>query len=627
MLVLLINPQIERVQISNEKPTLSVLVDNSLSIKHFQKETVVKSMLVELQSQQTLLNKFDIEHYQFDTSLQKLDSLNFSGNNTNIFNALEEITTIVSEKKSPVILITDGNQTQGSLYSYNTTKNRVYPVIIGDTIAPEDLRISQLNVNKYSYLKNKFPVEISLLYEGNKAVSSQLIIENKGKVVFREKVVLNPTKNVAVINAVLQSDKEGLHYYKASILPLEKEKNTENNAKTFSVEVLNEQTKILLLTSVVHPDLGALKKSIETNKQRSVTIQNISDFNSDLSDYQLVILYQPTVQFQSVFDRIKNSKQNYFVISGANTNWNFLNEMQPNYYKNSIQQTEDYTPTFNSGFLTFGQKNISFETFPPLTDAYGKITLNTKYDALLYQNIAGISTQTPLLATFENDTQKSAVLFGEGLWKWRAASFLHSNAFQDFDAFISNLIQYVASTKKRERLSVDYEQLYTANASIVFSAFYVDKNYQFDERAVITLKLTNTDTSISQNIPFSLKKNSFEGVLEDLPSGNYRFVVTVENQSIQKTGQFKITDYQIEEQFTKANYKDLKLLATKTDGNVYNETNISALYQDLINDTRYTSIQKSKRINEYLIDWELILLLVLLLFSVEWFIRKYYGKI
>ena len=107
----------------------------------------------------------------------------------------------------------------------------------------------------------------------------------------------------------------------------------------------------MLLTSVLHPDIGAFKKAFETNKQRSVTIANIKEFKGDLADYQLVMLYQPTIDFETAFNSIQKSKANYFVITGNNTNWNFLNEMQPNYRKNPTNQIEEFGAIFNNGFL------------------------------------------------------------------------------------------------------------------------------------------------------------------------------------------------------------------------------------------------------------------------------------
>ena len=626
LLLLLINPSIDRRELTNIKPILSVLVDNSLSVKHFKSEKIVTDFINQLKTNSGIQQKFDVQFFKFGETVNVLDSLSFIESQTNVFTAINRVEALQKNTIAPILLISDGNQTTGNLYPFVSTKKNVFPMVIGDTIQKSDIRIAQVNVNKYSYLKNRFPVETRIQYDGNKYVKKQFTIEQKGKIIFRKNVELSPSKTVATISTSIESTEEGIQYYKASLAKIEDEENVENNSKTFSVEVINEQTKVLLLSSVVHPDIGALKKAIETNKQRSVTIANIYDFKSELSDYQLVILYQPTIQFEKIFKTIQKESTNYFVITGLQTNWNFLNEMQLNYYKNQTNQSEEFGAIFNNGFLTFGQKDISFESFPPLNNAFGNINMTSKFDALLFQNISGFKTETPLLATFEKGEQKSAVLFGEGIWKWRATSFLNSGSFQEFDEFLANMIQYLASTKKRERLSLKYDVLHPANIPIAINAFYVDKNYQFDSRAKLNLQLTNTTTNVSQNIPFSLFKNSFEAMLSDLPSGNYQFDVTVENQSIRKTGRFRITTYQIEEQFSNANQKELKLLANNTEGKVYFPSQNKQFMNDLIADNRYVTTQKSTLITQQLIDWKFILLLSVFFFAVEWFVRKYIGK-
>ena len=627
LFLLLVNPVIERQELINEKPILSVLVDNSLSVKHFKSEKKVTDFVNLIENNSAINNKFDVQFFKFGENITVLDSLSFLENQTNIHQAISRVEALQKNAVSPILLVTDGNQTTGNLYPFINTKKNVYPLIIGDTISKSDVKITQVNVNKYSYLKNRFPIEIRVLYDGNKAVKTQFTIQYKGKTIFRKNLTFSPTKTIATISTTIASTEKGVQYYKASVNKIENEENLENNSKSFSVEVLNEQTKILLLTSVLHPDIGALKKAIETNKQRSITIAKIKEFKGDLTDYQLVMLYQPTIDFETAFNSIQKSKANYFVITGNNTNWNFLNEMQPNYRKNPTNQIEEFGAIFNNGFLTFGQKDVSFESFPPINDIFGSINITSKFDALLFQNIAGYKTQTPLLATFENDSQKSAVLFGEGIWKWRATSFINSGSFQDFDEFLSNLVQYLATTKKRERLTLKYDALHPANVPITVNAFYVDKNYKFDARAKLNLKVTNTLTNVSQNIPFSLLNNSFEAILETLPSGDYRFIVSVENQSVRKTGRFKITTYQIEEQFTNANQKELNQLATHTSGKVYYPSESQQVITDLIGDERYVTTQKSNTISQELIDWKFILILSILFFTIEWFVRKYIGKI
>lgn len=627
LLLLLINPLIERREITNKKPVLSVLVDNSLSIQYFKREKEINSLFNKLKTNKALNDKFRVDFFQFGENINALDSLNFKSFQTNIYSSIRSVDNLNKDKKHPIVLLSDGNQTNGSAYQFIETNKNVFPVVIGDTITKSDVSIAQLNVNKYSYLRNKFPVEARILFDGNKKETSQFKIQHKGKTIYKKNISFPAGVSSQTITTTINSEKDGIQYYTASLSKIKGEKNVKNNTKTFSVEVLNEQTKVLLLTSFLHPDVGMFKKAIETNKQRAVDIHKVNDFKGKLADYQLVILYQPIISFSPIFEKIKKQLRNYFVVTGPKTNWNFLNEVQQNYYKNSINQSEDYGAIFNNGFLTFGQKDIAFNEFPPLKDAFGRITVNTKFDALLYQNISGIKTETPLLATFENNNHKSAVLFGEGIWKWRATSFINSNSFEDFDAFISNLIQYLATTKRRQRLTLNYEKLFSANEPISISAFYVDKNYQFDKRANLSLKLVNIETNQSQNVPFSLQRNSFEVVLDNLPSGDYEFTVSVENQSIKELGKFKITAYKIEEQFTKANTNELGLLAENTNGKLYFETQANELITNLIENQNYKTVQSSKLIKQQLIDWKLLLVLAILFLSIEWFTRKYLGKI
>lgn len=628
LLLLLVNPVIEQKKRINERPVLSVLIDNSASIKYFKQGAAVNNLVTAFKTNKQLNTKFAIDYFSFENSLHVLDSMSFKAPQTNIYNALQGVEDLSQNSiAAPVVLISDGNQTTGNSYEYHKSNKNIYPIVIGDTAMSQDIKITRLNVNKYSYLNNKFPIACRVVYEGKEAITTQFRLFYNGKVIFKKAISFTEQENVQTITTAIKSIKEGIQYYTASVGRLKNEKEIKNNRKTFSVEVLNKQTKILILSSVFHPDIGALKRAIETNKQRSVVVKNSKNTKFKLVDFQLVVLYQPDNSFKSVFKELESQNKNHLVITGAQTDWSFLNKSQSNFSKNHIEQIENYGAVLNKSFLTFGQKEIAFHSYPPLKDVFGNISINTKHDALLYQNIMETKTDTPLLAFFEDENQKSAVLFGENSWKWRAASFLNTNSFQDFDAFISNCIQYLTETKNRERLSIVYKHLYPANAPVSITAFYLDKNFQFDGRALLSLKLTNTDTNIAQNVPFSLQKNSFEVVIEGLPSGDYEFNVLVEGQEVSRRGTFKITNYQIEEQFSTANKNKLAMLAEKTGGKLHNLTTQELLIDELMQDSRYFTTQKEVVKNKQLIEWQLLLFVVVFLLSLEWFIRKYYGKI
>ena len=626
LLLLFINPIIHRVELQSIKPVLTILVDNSRSISFLNQEKHITSYIQNIKNDLEIGKRFDLIKFSFGTKLKKIDSLSFTETQTNISEAITSQNQLYSDKIAPIILLTDGNQTIGNDYEFTSFNQKIFPIVFGDTMQYKDLKIDQLNVNKYSYLKNKFPVEVFLSYRGEETISSVFSIFKNGTTVFSKKIQLSPTNNSITILTNISADKKGLQHYTASIRKIKDEKNIQNNIKKFSVEVIDEQTKVLILTSILHPDLGALKKSIESNKQRSVEISRIDDFNNSIDDYQLVILYQVNNKFSKVIREIKLKNTNYLLVSGVNTNWNFLNNQQLNISKDYLNQIENYGAIFNDSYATFSQKDIGFNEFPPLKDKFGDITLAKEHQILLYQQINGMDNNQPLLVTFDDKDYKSGILFGEGIWKWRSASFLDGTSFFDFDQFINNLIQYLTSNEKRSRLNTNIKTSYPSNSTIDITAYFRDKTYKLDRRASLEITLTNKKNK-TITYPFRLINNSYQTTIENLNSGVYTYVISVVDQQLQLQGAFRIKNNQIEEQFMNANYDKLSKIAEKTGGKLYFKNDFSKLKKALLNDKSFLTTQKERIITQQLIDWKWILSLIVLLFTIEWFFRKSLGKI
>ena len=192
---------------------------------------------------------------------------------------------------------------------------------------------------------------------------------------------------------------------------------------------------------------------------------------------------------------------------------------------------------------------------------------------------------------------------------------------------MGNLIQYVSSNKKRNRLEVKAESLYLANSTVNISAFYTDKNFKFDPRASLQISITNSDTKKAIQLPFSLVNNSYQVEIENLLAGNYDYKVSVEGETLSKYGKFKITDYKVEEQFTNANHQKLQKLANRTGGRLFYKNQENNLINQLMDDETYFTTQKSTLKEQHFIDWKWILFLIIGLLSIEWFIRKYHGKV
>lgn len=623
--LLLINPTIERQQLEIDKPKLAVAIDNSSSIKFLEKDNDVIALVKSISDDIDLSKKFDVDYFSFDEAVNRLDSLNFKVNKTSIINTLQSLDNLY-EASDALVLITDGNQTIGPDYSFYKSKPQVYPVVVGDTIPNEDLKITKINANRYSFLNNTFPVELFVNYNGNSDVSSNLIVSDGTNTIFRKTISLNGNKNSERITFNAKATRVGVINYRVSLSPLSGEVNTINNRSNFTVEVIDEQSKIALISEVIHPDLGMLKRVIENNKQRKVELVDPTKVGN-LKDYQLIILYQPNSNFDKVFEQLNDNAINYFVISGTQTDWNFLNNAQQDFNKSTINQTDQYQAGRNTAYSAFVVDDFDFKSLPPLESTFGIINFNSPFEIILFQNINNILTEKPLLATFNKNGRRGAILLGEGIWKWRTYSYISNKSFYEFDTFINKLIQYLSIKKKLNRLDLDYQPVVYQNDIVTINATYFDNNYTVDTRANLSLLLKNNESSEAKTFPFRLNGQSYVSTISNLRSGDYTFTVVVEGQNVKRNGSFTVLDYNIEQQFTYANLNSLKNLASSSNGSIDHTTTFDRLLQNLKNNGLYKPIQRSTVKQLALIDWKWLLGFASLCLALEWFIRKYHGKI
>ncbi len=621
--LLVINPEFAKNSYTLEKAELFVLVDNSTSIEGSE----TRASLQKIKESSALSDKFDIQYHSFGNQLNAYDSLSFAEKNTNISKALNTLQTISGEMNKAVVLITDGNQTVGEDYEFFTKSSNtpIYPLAVGDTTTYEDVRVGQLNVNKYAFLKNKYPLEVYINYEGDGAITKTVTISENGKTVYREVVDLSKTRNSKVINTLLDARSVGVKNIVVAVTSLTNERNTANNRRSAAVEVIDEKTNIAIVSEAMHPDIGALKKSIESNEQRAVVIYKPTTSATDFDKIDLFILYQPTGSFSKVYQYIKQKKTNYFTITGPKTDWAFLNRVQNSFTKNSYEQAEETIPVENAGFSIFNVEDFDTTDFPPLSSNLGDIIINKAHEVLLGQQIKGVELNQPLLAVLGNEGEREAILFGENLWKWRMQSYRNQQDFKNFDTFMGKLIRYLSTNKPKARFTVDYESVYQGNSEAKVTATYFDEAFLFDANATINVALRNTDTGKTKEIPMLVKGNYYEADFSDIPPGPYRFTAKVANEGISKSGSFTVLDFDVEQQFLSTDHNKLARLAKNTDGNSFFPAQTNDLIDGLVGAQRFVPTQKNEQNIVSLIDFKFLLGIIVAALALEWLLRKYNG--
>jgi hypothetical protein len=290
-------------------------------------------------------------------------------------------------------------------------------------------------------------------------------------------------------------------------------------------------------------------------------------------------------------------------------------------------QKEDYLADFNAQFNLFALDNIGFEQLPPLQNAFGTITSVGNNNVLLNARIRNIATNSPLLAFSENAGKRAAYLFGENSWKWRLQSHIDNKSFEKYDIFLDKTIQFLASNNSKKSLVVGHESFYNSGDDIEITAQYFNKNYEFDDKARLTISVTNKLNKQTKNYDLLKTNNAFKVNLNGLSAGQYTFSVKELNSNSVYNSYFEILDFDIEKQFVNPDLIKLKQLAAQTSGKVFEPMQVDELIKTLLQNENYMAVQKSVIKKVPLIDSVLLLILILISLVSEWFIRKYNGML
>ncbi len=142
----------------------------------------------------------------------------------------------------------------------------------------------------------------------------------------------------------------------------------------------------------------------------------------------------------------------------------------------------------------------------------------------------------------------------------------------------------------------------------------------------ITLVITNENGKEYPFI-FSAKDNFYSLNAGKFPLGKYGYKasVTYDNSVLTKKGSFVVMPMQLESQQTRANHSVLADLSEQTGGKMYSAQECEAIVKELQENKNIVSVAHSIRSRNLFVDLPLILIIILLSISAEWFLRKYYA--
>jgi hypothetical protein len=634
--LLLVSPLIRSVTYQPQKPLILIAQDNSESIKLFQdKARLLPANWADALRKQ-LGNNYEVRTFSFDRELKEGTSNTFNGKQTDISSALQQLNDrFANQNIGALVLATDGLYNLGAdpQYEARNIKTNIYTIALGDTVPRRDLLIGNINYNKTAFLGNDFEVELLAEAYQSQGETMRLSVTEDGRQVRSQNISITSSAFKKVINLKLSADKKGVRKFTFSLAPVKNEISVQNNTETIYIEVLDARQKALLVYDGPHPDISVIKQAIESNKNfevKAVLTDELAAVRTD--DYNLAILYQPAVGSYGKVRPLLDSKIPLWFIAGSQADLQGLNNAQK--AVKILQGRAEVQEAFASPVSAFTAFILSDSTLnklsklPPLLAPFGSYQAGPSATVLLKQKIGNVSTNYPLLAFADDAGRRTAILTGEGVWRWQLAEYREYGNHHVTEELFSQAVQYLTANANRQRFRVyPSKNVFDEGENILLNADLYNDALELINTPDVKIDLKN-DAGKNYSFLFTRSGQSYQLNAGALPVGEYTYTATVKNGRVfTASGRITVKQLNLETRQSTANHRLLKVMSTRSGGQMLQPSEVGKL-ADLIrkNENIKTVVYEDKRYND-MIDLKWIFVLLLLLLSAEWFLRKREGEI
>lgn len=640
LMLFLFSPLITRKSLNYEKPIILLTQDNSQSIllnknkSYYEGEYLTQFNLMK----DKLSEKFDVKTFSIGSEMKDDAQFDFSSRRSNLSLPLQEmINNYRNRNLAAVVLASDGIHNAGPEPSsfIKQAQSPVFTVLMGDSVPKRDIRITNIIHNEIVYKKNDFMVDIRLNAFDLKGNTAKVHIFHKGKEVWSNSQSIVSDNQQLSLKGVLNAADPGLQKYTVKVDFIKGEENKRNNQLDFYIDVLENRQQIALIAAAPHPDLSAIKTSIEQNENYQVDLIIADELNiSQIDKYQLLILHQVPSSFanmSNLFSTIEKSNIPTWVILGNQSYLDLFNRY-PYGLKilNSRSSANEVLPVDKGefqGFVLSAEWAEFLKEVPPLYASFGNYRTSNAVQTLFAQKIGAVITDQPLLCFGVDGERKYAILSAEGIWKWRMENIKWKGNSLLFDELSSKVVQYLSTKDDKRKFRVNMPSYKLEHGEKVYlKAELYNDSYELINTPDVKITVTDEQKK-NYDFLFSKTEKSYELEIADLPAGEYKYIseTSLGNKKYDAKGQFSILENNIEEMNTTANFNELRLLSKASGGKAFQANELDKLTEELLKDDRYKTISYEENKTDELINLKWIFVILISLLSFEWFMRKYHG--
>ena len=594
------------------------------------------------------------EFYSFGSSVNlidedSLDKINYSETVTDFANIFSNINQTENNIAS-ITIITDGVITEGTtpIYSAEKLGIPVFTVGIGDSTKKNDVEIKNVINNEFIYAETPTTILATVINKGFSGKASQISLLEDSQLVEQKSLVLDAS-GVNSVSFEYTPKQSGEKKLTLRISNQEGESTFLNNQKVFYINVLSNKINVLLLAGSPSPDLTFIKNSLSVDQNLKVnTLTQISAgtfleqnplAKLDSADIIYLIEFPTSITSEDLITRLSNKLENrntpFFLLLSSEVDLNKLKRISnllpftiqmidKNYLQvqPDIQLSELSNPVLQNNLIT------DWNNLPPISQPIVALTLKPESKLLAKVRINNQPRNNPLIVSRSFGSKRSLAFIGKDIWKWKLQTATKDLTL--FDNFIFSSARWLNAPddQKKVRLKTS-KKIYSANEIIEFSGQVYDESFKPVNDAEVKLTINGREFKEELNLT-SVGGELYEGSLTTIKNGDYVFngTASINGKLLgDDKGSFNVGDVDIEMIDSRMNYEFLNLLSTQTKGKYFSPDE----YDKLLNYLKElnTNSTKEKFLSSEIRLWsdEWFLIIIIMLFATEWFIRKRAGML
>jgi hypothetical protein len=628
--ILLMGPTVRAIKNFYERPLMVMAIDNSESVGLTTDTLTLKKLQNDLaQLRENLVNSgWQVEAVDIAGDEVKLDSLKYNVQRSNLTGMVKSIQSEYGAANlNSILLVSDGIFNSGFSPDLISIFTPIYGIGLGDTIPRKDLSIINVLHNKAVYQDNLFPVEVSIRNEGLGPTNVLLKVYQGSSLVEQVQLPVTPGSRLLNHKFLLQAKTSGKQRITVVLDSVANESTLVNNRKSFFIDVIEGQQKVLIVADAPTPDIKALRLAIEKNEHFGVDVK-VNDRVSNLN-YDLIIFAQSPIKglSSSVYQPVKNTDVPKLYLIGRQTDLSVLNRDGVISFRQSNNQYDRVAAVLNEDFKGFTlNSDIQgwLSEVPPVYVPFGSLLLQPRDQVLLYQRIGTVETRKPIIILSDRE-QKQGVIMADGLWRWRLNEYQKFAETVRFDELITKTIKLLASKPDNRQFKLyPLKDSYEVGQDIVFVAETYNELFEPLFGEPVNLKITFGDEVWDYS--FTPLAGSQQMSVDDLADGLYQYTAytTLNGKRHQVTGQFSVEKPNIEAADLTADHLVLRRLAQESGGKFYHDNELANLRTDFA-ELEAPAIIHTQEKELLLLNIPWILLALVVLVTTEWLTRKMMG--